>query len=126
MVVDSVEGVKDPMFFRHAIAIFTTAIIFIWQPLLRADEWNKKTVVTVDQEIQLPNTVLQPGTYVFRLLDSPSDRHIVQVLSKDENQVITTSLAIPNHRLQPRGESVFTFWEASPARFRRFARGLSG
>jgi hypothetical protein len=99
------------MRFRYAIAILTTAIVFIWHPVLRADDWNKKTVVTVDQDIQLPNTVLQPGTYVFRLLDSQSDRHIVQVLNKDENQVITTLLAIPNYRLLPRGKSVFTFWE---------------
>ncbi len=48
-------------------------------PSARADEWNKKTILTVDQPIQVPNQVLPAGTYVIKLLDSPSDRHIVQI-----------------------------------------------
>jgi len=96
---------------KHIFATIAVSVVFSCQPMLQADEWNKKTVVTVDQEIQLPNVVLQPGTYVFRLLDSQSDRHIVQVFNKDENQLITTMLAIPNYRLQPRGKTVLTFWE---------------
>jgi hypothetical protein len=78
---------------------------------VRADEWNKRTVVTIDEPVQLPNTVLQPGTYVFKLLSSPSDRHIVQIFDRDDTRLITTILAIPNYRLQPKGKSVFTFWE---------------
>ncbi|HLX43953.1 MAG TPA: LPXTG cell wall anchor domain-containing protein [Bryobacteraceae bacterium] len=99
------------MAFKQVVSTLAVSVVLLCQPALRADEWNKKTVVTVDQEIQLPNVVLQPGTYVFRLLDSQSDRHIVQILNKDENQVITTLLAIPNYRLQPRGKTVFAFWE---------------
>jgi hypothetical protein len=67
--------------------------------------------VTIDQEIQLPNAVLQPGTHVFKLLDSQSDRHIVQVYNKDENHIITTMLAIPNYRLKQKGKAVISFWE---------------
>ena len=80
----------------------------------QADEWNKKTVLTVDQPIQVTNTVLQPGTYVFRLLESQSDRHIVQIFDGDQTHVISTILAIPNYRLQPTGRSQFTFWETPP------------
>jgi hypothetical protein len=80
----------------------------------QADEWNKKTILTVDQPIQVTNTVLQPGTYVFRLLDSQSDRHIVQIFDGDQTHVINTILAIPNYRLQPTGKSQFTFWETPP------------
>jgi hypothetical protein len=81
-------------------------------PAARADVWNKKTIVTINDRIQVPNDkVLEPGEYVFKLLDSQSDRHIVQIFNADENQVITTILAIPNYRLQPTGKSVFTFWE---------------
>jgi hypothetical protein len=78
---------------------------------LNADQWNKKTVLTVKEAIQLPHTVLQPGTYVFKLADSLSDRHIVQIFSADETHVIATILAIPNYRLKPTGKSVFQFWE---------------
>jgi hypothetical protein len=80
----------------------------------RADEWNKKTIMTVNEPIQVPNQVLPAGTYVIKLLDSQSDRHIVQIFNRDENHLFTTILAIPNYRLQPTGKTVFTFWETPP------------
>jgi LPXTG-motif cell wall-anchored protein len=62
----------------------------------------------------LPTVVLEPGKYVFKLLDSLSDRHIVQVFNSDETHLITTVLAIPNYRLKPTGKSDFRFWETPP------------
>jgi hypothetical protein len=83
-------------------------------PNAPADEWNKMTTMTVSEPIQVPNKVLPPGTYVIKLLDSPSDRHIVQIFNADQTQLETTILAIPNYRLQPTGKTVFTFWETPP------------
>jgi hypothetical protein len=79
--------------------------------MAKADEWDKKTILTVKEAIQLPNVVLQPGTYTFKLLDSASDRHIVQVFGENGIHLITTILAIPNYRLQPTDKSQFSFWE---------------
>src|SRR5271166_5814497 len=83
-------------------------------PTARADEWNKKTIMTVNESIQVPNKVLPPGKYVIKLLDSQSDRHIVQIFNADETHLETTILAIPNYRLQPTRKTVFTFWETPP------------
>ena len=83
-------------------------------PTARADEWNKKTIMTVNESIQVPNKVLPAGKYVMKLMDSPSDRHIVQIFNADETHLETTILAIPNYRLQPTGKTVFTFWETPP------------
>ena len=80
----------------------------------RADQWSKRTVLSINQPIQITDTVLQPGTYVLKLLDSSSDRHIVQIFNADESHIINTVLAIPNYRLQPTGKSQFTFWETPP------------
>src|SRR5690348_3359671 len=80
-------------------------------PSARADEWNKKTVVTFSQDVEVPGRVLPAGTYMFRLLDSPSDRHIVQIFNADGSQIITTILAINNYRLEPTGETVMKFSE---------------
>ena len=63
-------------------------------PSARADEWNKKTILTVNETIQVPNKVLPPGTYVIKLLDSPSNRHVVQIFDGDETHLLTTILAI--------------------------------
>jgi hypothetical protein len=77
----------------------------------KADAWNKRTVLTIDQPLQVMDTYLDPGTYVFRLLNSSSDRHIVQIYNANENHLIATILAIPDYRIQPTGKSAFRMWE---------------
>jgi hypothetical protein len=93
------------------IALTSLTAMVSLAPIAKADEWDKKTVLTVSETVQLPNATLQPGSYTFKLLDSQSDRHIVQVFDKDGMHLITTILAIPNYRLRPTGKSTFTFWE---------------
>jgi len=82
-------------------------------PGARADEWNKKTVMTFSQPVEIPGQILPAGTYTFVLLDSPSDRHIVQIFNADGSQIITTVLAINNYRLKPTGDTVVKFAERS-------------
>lgn len=99
-------------FLQKRSSVFAVALLVpLALPTLRADEWTKRTVVTVNETIQVPNQVLPSGTYVFRLLDSPSDRNIVQIFDKNERHLITTILALPNYRLEPTGKTVFNFWE---------------
>lgn len=80
-------------------------------PSAMADQWNKRTILTVNEPIQVPGKVLQPGKYVMKLMDSPSNRHIVQIFNEREDQLQTTVLAIPNYRLQPTGKTEFQWWE---------------
>jgi hypothetical protein len=80
-------------------------------PSARADTWNKKTIVTFSQAVEVPGKILPAGTYTFMLLDSPSDRHIVQIFNADGSQLVTTVLAINDYRLKPTGETVMKFSE---------------
>jgi LPXTG-motif cell wall-anchored protein len=80
-------------------------------PRANADEWNKRTILTVNQTIQVRDTVLQPGQYVLQLLNSNSERHVVQIFNRDQSRIIGTVLAVPRQRVQPTGDSQFTFWE---------------
>ena len=83
----------------------------------KADDWNQKTVVTFSGPVEIPGVhlngwgVLPAGTYVFKLLDSQSDRHIVQIFNQDESKIYATILAIPNYRLKPTDKTVMTFRE---------------
>src|SRR5713101_3354278 len=107
------------MFARSALFLFGAALIAAAvAPPVKADQWDKKTVITINEPVQVPSccndghvVVLQPGTYVLVLVDSLSDRHIVRVFDKDQKTVVTTILAIPNYRLQPTGATTFQFWE---------------
>jgi hypothetical protein len=80
-------------------------------PSARADTWNKKTIVTFSQDVEVPGKILPAGTYTFQLLDSLSDRHIVQIFNADGSQIIATILAINDYRLQPTGQTVMKFNE---------------
>lgn len=78
---------------------------------IQASEMNQKTVFTFSNPVELPGMVLTAGTYVFKLLDSSSDRNVVQVFSKDENQILGTFLAIPDYRLNPSSDTMISFEE---------------
>src|SRR5664279_6423058 len=77
-----------------------------FSPSAKADAWDKKTTITFSGPAQIPAVhqpgfgVLPPGTYVFKVVDSASNRHIVQIFSKDELTVYATILAIPNLRMK--------------------------
>ena len=93
-------------------AILSFALLMVAvAPPVHADAWDKKTIATFSQSIEIPGKVLAPGTYVFKLMDSPSNRHIVRITNEREDQVIATVLAIPNYRLEPKSKTVFTFYE---------------
>jgi hypothetical protein len=62
--------------------------------------------------VEIPGAVLPPGQYVIKLVDSESNRHIVQFLNADETEVINTVVAIPNERLRRSGKTVLKFYEA--------------
>jgi len=83
----------------------------------KADDWNRKTEITFSGPVEIPGVhltgwgVLPAGTYVFKILDSQSDRHIVQIFNKEETTIYATILAIPNYRLRATDKTVITFSE---------------
>jgi hypothetical protein len=91
------------------LVLLTTALT----PLAKADEWNKKTVITTNNPIQIQGKVLEPGRYVLRLLDSPSDRNIVQIYDADETKLEMVVLANSAFRLVPTGDTRFTLYETA-------------
>ena len=95
-------------------ALCLTVVCALAAPNAKADEWNRKTIVTFSGPVEVPGVgaqVLPAGTYVFKIMDSLSDRHIVQIFSEDETHVYTTILAIPNYRLKATDKTVITFRE---------------
>jgi hypothetical protein len=86
-------------------------------PSLKADAWDRKTVVNFSAPVEIPMVhlkgwgVLPAGTYVFKILSSQSNRHIVQIFNEDQTKVYATILAIPNYRLTATDKTVITFRE---------------
>ena len=104
--------------FKAATTVCFVALMgAVLAPGAKADDWNRKTTITFSGPVEIPGVhligwgVLPAGTYVFKILNSQSDRHIVQIFSKDEKTVYATILAIPNYRLKATDQTVVTFRE---------------
>jgi hypothetical protein len=79
-----------------------------------ADEGNRLTVLTFSQAVEIPGKVLPAGKCVFRLADSPSNRHVVQVFDQDGRRILATVLTIPTARLTAADDTRIAF-EEQPA-----------
>src|SRR5713226_10339933 len=90
------EGMNRLKAMTQAAALVLAGVILI--PSAKSDEWDKKTILTVNEPLEIPGHVLQPGKYTMKLMDSQSNRHIVQVFNEEGTQIITTILAIRNNR----------------------------
>lgn len=99
--------------FKVVATIFCLSLMALaFSPRVEADDWNKKTVVTFSQPVEIPGGIVLPaGTYVFKLMDSSSNRHIVQIFNQDQTHIYATILAIPNWRLQATDKTVINFAE---------------
>ncbi len=95
---------------RKAILPLLVAAVFFalsLTPVAIADNWDKKTIVTFDQDVEIPGQVLPAGTYVFKLLRSNSDRSVVQVWTAGEKQVLATLITAGDSYPNPSGEPYF-------------------
>jgi hypothetical protein len=99
------------LFNPRSLAASACSIAFLLPLAARADQWDKKTILTVHDTIQIQDRVLEPGQYVLRLMNSNADRHIVQIYNADMSKCIDTILTINDYRMEPTGKSQFRFYE---------------
>ena len=83
--------------FTATISLMLLGIFFV--PQIRADEADKKTIVTVNEPIQVPGKVLPAGTSVFKILDM-NDPTLVQIYNADETHLVTMVHGIPDSRME--------------------------
>jgi hypothetical protein len=98
---------------RTILTIFAVSLLMVtFAAAAQADTaFNKRTVVTFTQPVEIPGQVLPSGTYTIELYESFGNRHIVRVYNADRSKLIATVLAIPNQRLTPTGDTVMKFAE---------------
>jgi hypothetical protein len=104
--------------FKVVPAVLTVAFLGVAvSPVAKADDHDKMTTFTFSGPVEIPPVyitgmrVLPAGTYVFKLVESSSNRHIVQIFNADQTKIFATILAIPNYRLVPKDKTVITFNE---------------
>lgn len=101
---------------KVALACMTAAMVTISVNAGAQGPANQDTYFTFSQAVELPKTTLPAGTYFFQLMDSPSNRHIVKVMSQDRTKLHATLLAIPYYSTdRPSDEPQVRFLEVPAA-----------
>jgi len=101
---------------KVALACMTAALVTISVNAGAQGPANQDTYFTFSQAVELPKTTLPAGTYFFQLMDSPSNRHIVKVMSQDRKQLHATLMAIPYYSTdRPSDEPQVRFLETPAA-----------
>jgi len=88
-----------------ALAVLALAAL---SPLMKADEYDRKTIISLSQPLEVPGAVLQPGTYVMKLFTSSSNRHIVQFMNDKQ---LALTFAIAAERVRPAEKTLLTMYE---------------
>ena len=101
---------------KIALACMTAAMVSISANAGAQGPANQDTFFTFSQPVELPRTTLPAGTYFFQLMDSPSNRHIVRIMSQDRKQLHATLMAIPYYSTdRPSDEPQVRFLEVPAA-----------
>src|SRR5438132_345819 len=69
------------------------------------------TKIQFKEPTEIPGVVLPAGAYWFALLNSQSDRQIVEVFSSDRSKIYATVHAIATQRMQPTEHTEIKFAE---------------
>lgn len=79
----------------------------------RADNWDRKTVVTFSGPVEIPGQVLEAGTYVFKLVTLPDTRNLVEIQNEDQSFTFATLQTVNTWRTRPTNHTRFLFDERS-------------
>ena len=91
---------------------FMTMLVAAFGFSAKADEFDELTVFTFSEPVEIPGrAVLPAGTYVFKLLNIPGDRNIVQIFNREQTKLYATIFTVPAQRLYPTDKSVVGFYE---------------
>ena len=91
------------------LALCTALLCAVFVPGARADQFDKKAIVTFSMAVGIPGHVLPAGTYVFKLVDGTAVEHVVQIWNEEETELLATTMTIPITRPDPPAQSTFTF-----------------
>jgi len=90
-------------------ALCTLLLCAAFVPGARADQFDKKVIVTFSMAVGVPGHVLPAGTYVFKLVDGIAVEHVVQIWNEEETELLATTLTIPITRTYSPARSTFEF-----------------
>jgi hypothetical protein len=96
--------------FIAAALVLTVLAVLAGRVTAQETNTSERTFLTFSSAVEMPGVTLQPGTYVFKLADTPT-RNVVQVFDNEEKNIIGQWLFVQAERPQVSGETVVMFKE---------------
>ncbi|HXW07487.1 MAG TPA: hypothetical protein VD833_19785 [Vicinamibacterales bacterium] len=93
-----------PFLFR--LGVLSAAAFLAAGGSASADQWNDRTIMKFSEPVMVPGATLQPGTYVFELMDTSANRNVVQITTEDQSKVLAIAQAVPMKRAEAKGDVV--------------------
>jgi hypothetical protein len=87
---------------------------------VRANEASRQTPFSTNEPLEVPGRILEPGNYVFKLIETEAERNVLQVFETvqlwtgDERHLLSTLLTMPNYDAPTTDKTVFAFFERGP------------
>jgi hypothetical protein len=81
---------------------------------------NRQTPFSTNEPLEVPGRILEPGNYVFKLIETETQRNVLQVFETvqlwtgDESHLLSTLLTMPNYDAPTTDKTVFAFFERGP------------
>jgi hypothetical protein len=100
---------------KRAMTIATAGVAalvltFNMSALAQQPDTHDRTIMTFSAPVELPGMTLQAGSYVWKIADTAS-RNVIQVMNKDESDILGQWLFVPAERRDVTGETVISFKE---------------
>jgi hypothetical protein len=86
----------------------------VWlAPAIAFGQWSERTTLTFSDPVMVPGATLQPGNYVFQLVDPGSAGDAIEI-RKEDGSLVTTTITVPTKRMEAKGDTVLKFNPTEP------------
>ena len=103
------------MFSRSCVSLKVAVLgLCVWlAPAIAFGQWSERTTLTFSDPVMVPGATLQPGTYVFQLVDPGSASDAIEI-RKEDGSLVTTTITVPTKRMEAKGDTVLKFNPTEP------------
>jgi hypothetical protein len=91
-------------------AMLASAAALVWclgTSTATADDYNRRTILTIDHSMVIPSAMLAPGTYTFILGNPESSRDVVYILREDGTPVTSAHVTRVSRNNESRDLALF-------------------
>ncbi len=83
-------------------------LLSLCAPTAAFGQWSERTELTFSEPVIIPGATLQPGTYVFQLLEPGSAGDTLEI-RREDGTLVTTTMTVPARRTEAKEDNVLKF-----------------